>query len=210
MGAQFCLHTDMPFKAGKTPRSLHDWLCRFCVTSSGTPYRNNDFRRECHRCHLAKGEAFKARSENREPPTKSTKESAKVAALEKELERYRQAEKKSESAQQETDAPTKAAYTKAIDLQTTGLFADDHLAIKTLEAGLDQAKAASDESVFLSKRIRAVQNQIAMHERDLKAANDRVQETEQSIVVAQQSLEQHRAKVVEIEKSLQERRNHLE
>ena len=137
-----------------------------------------------------------------------------MAALEKELERYRQADKKSESAQQETDAPTKAAYKKAIralgDLQTTGLFADDHPAIKTLKAGLDQAKAASDESVPVSKRIRAGQNQIAMHERDLKAANDRVQETEQSIVAAQQSLEQHRAKVVEIEKSLQERRNHLE
>ena len=29
--------------------------------------------KECHRCHLAKGEAFKARSENREPPTKSTR-----------------------------------------------------------------------------------------------------------------------------------------
>ena len=71
---------------------------------------------------------------------------------------------------------------------------------KTLKAGLDQAKAASDESVPLSKRIRA----------GLKAANDRVQETEQSIVVAQQSLEQHRAKVVEIEKSLQERPNHLD
>ena len=186
----------------------------FCVTSSGNPYRNNGFRRECHRCHLAKGEAFKARSENREPPTKSTKESAKGAALEKELERYRQAEKKSESAQQETDAPTKAAYKMAVkyfgQLQTTGLFADDHPAIKTLKAGLDQAKAASDESVPLSKRIRAGQNQIAMHEKDLKAANDRVQETEQRIVVAQQSLEQHRAKVVEIERSLQERRNHLE
>ena len=204
----------MPFKVGKPPRSPHDWLCRFCVTSSGNPYRNNGFRKECHRCHLAKGEAFKARSENREPPTKSPQESAKVAALEKELERYRQAEMKSESAQQETDAPTKAAYKKAIralgDLQTIGLFADDHPAIKTLKAGLDQAKAASDESVLLSKRIRAGQNQIAMHERDLKAGNDRVQETEQSIVVAQQSLEQHRAKVVEIERSLQERRNHLE
>ena len=56
----------------------------------------------------------KARSENRQPPTKSTKESAKVAALEKELERYRQAEKRSEFAQQETDAPTKAAHKKAI------------------------------------------------------------------------------------------------
>ena len=78
------------------------------------------------------------------------------------------------------------------------------------KAGLDQAKAASDESVPLSKRFRAGQNQIAMHERDLEAANDRVQETEQSIVVAQQSLELHRARVLEIKKSLQERRNHLE
>ena len=62
----------------------------------------------------------------------------------------------------------------------------------------------------LSKRMRAGQNQIAMHERDLKAANDRVQKAEQSIVTVQQSLEQHRAKVEEIEKALQERRNHLE
>ena len=150
MVAQFCLYTNMPLKVGKPPRLPHDWLCRFCVTSSGNPYRNNGFRRECHRCHLAKGEAFKARSENREPPAKSTKESAKVGALEKELERYRQAEKKSESAPQETDAPTKAAYKKAIralgDLQTTGLFADDHPAIKTLKAGLDLAKAATGPS----------------------------------------------------------------
>ena len=79
----FCLCTDMPFKVGKPPRSPHHWLCMFCVTSSGNSYRNNGFRRECHRRHLAKGEAFKARSEKREPPTKSTKESAKVAALEK-------------------------------------------------------------------------------------------------------------------------------
>ena len=56
----------MPFKAGEPPRSPHDWLCKFCVTSSGNPCRNNGFRRECHRCHLAKGEAFKARSEKRE------------------------------------------------------------------------------------------------------------------------------------------------
>ena len=180
----------MPSKAGKPPRSPHGWLCKFCVTSSGNPYRNNGFRRECHRCHLAKGEAFKARSEKREPPTKSTKESAKVAAPEKELGRYRQAEKKSdESAQQETDAPSKAAYKMAIkasgQLQTAGLFPVDHPAIRSLKAELDQAKAASDESVPLSKSIRARQNQIDKHERDLKAANDRVQE--RSIVAAQKS-----------------------
>ena len=173
---KFCLCTDVPFKAGKPPRSPHDWLCKFCVTSSGNPSRNNGIRRKCHRCHLAKGEAFKARSEKR---TKSTKESAKVAALDKELERYRQAEKKSdESAQQETDAPSKAAYKMAIkafgQLQTAGLLSDDHPAIRSLRAELDLAKAASDESVPLSKRIRAGQKQVAMHERDLKAANDRV------------------------------------
>ena len=95
-------------------------------------------------------------------------------------------------------------------LQTTGVFADDHPAILMVKAGFDQARAASDESVPLSKRIRAGQNQIATHERDLKAANDRVRETEQSIVAAQQSLEQHRVKVEDIEKALQERRNHLE
>ena len=127
-------------------------------------------------CHLAKGEGFKARSEKREPPTKSTKESATVPALEKELEQLRQATKKSEeSSQQETDA-SKAAYNMAIkpfgQLQTAGLFLDDHPAIKTLKAELDQAKAASDESVPLSKTIRAGQNQIAMHERDLTAANE--------------------------------------
>ena len=135
----------MPFKAGKPPRSPHDWLCRFCVTSSGNPYRNNGFRRECHRCHLAKGEAFKATSEKREPTANLTNESAKVTALEKELERYRQAEKKSdEFAQQETDAPTMAAYKMAIkafgQLQTAGLFPDDHPAIKNLRAELDQEK----------------------------------------------------------------------
>ena len=137
-----------------------------------------------------------------------------MAALEKELELYRQAEKKSESAQQKTDAPTKAAYKMAIkscgQLQTAGVFADDHPAIQMVKAGLDQARAASDESVPLSKRIRTGQNQIAMHERDLKAANDRVQEAEQSILATQQSPEQHRTKVEDIEKSLQERRNYLE
>ena len=66
------------------------------------------------------------------------------------------------------------------------------------------------ESVPLSKRIRADQNQIAMHERDLKAANDRVQEAEQSTVAAQKSLAQHRAKVEDIEKALQERLTQLE
>ena len=90
------------------------------------------------------------------------------------------------------------------------MFFADHPVIKTLKAELNEAKAVSDESVALSKRIRAGQNQIAMHERDLKAANDRVQEAEQSIVAAQKSLEQHRAKVGDIEKALQERRNHLE
>ena len=130
------------------------------------------------------------------------------------MERYRQAEKKSESAQQETDAPTKAAYKMAIkafgQLQTAGLLPSDHPAIKSLKTVLDQAKAAADESVPLSKRIRAGQNQIAMHVRDLKAAHDRVQEAEQSIVAAHQSLEQHRAKVEDIERALQERWNNLE
>ena len=118
----------MPFKAGKPPRSPHDWLCRFCTTSPGNPHRNKGFRGECHRCHLTKGEAFKARSEKREPPATSTKESARVAALEKELEQFPTSDK------------------------------------EVLKAELDQAKAASDESVPLSKRIRAGQNQIAMHE----------------------------------------------
>ena len=79
-----------------------------------------------------------------------------MAALEKELKRYRQAEKKSESAQRETDVPTRAAYKMAVkyfgQLQTTGVFADDHPAIQMVKAGLDQARAASDESVPLSKR----------------------------------------------------------
>ena len=64
---------------------------------------------------ISKGEAFKARSEKREPPAKPAKESARVAALEKVLEQLRQATKKSEeSSQQETDAPSKAAYKMAI------------------------------------------------------------------------------------------------
>ena len=110
---EFCLYNDMPFIAGKPPRSPHDWLCKSCVTSSDYPCRNTGFRRECHRCHLA----FKVRSEKREPPAKSTKESARVAALEKEVEQLRQAAKKSEeSTQQETDAPSKAAYTSGSGL----------------------------------------------------------------------------------------------
>ena len=89
--------------------------------------------------------------------------------------RLRQTTKKSEeSSQQEADAPSKAEFKKAImafgQLQTVGHFANDHPAIRSLKAQFDQAKAASDESVLLSKRIRAGQNQIAMHERDLKAA----------------------------------------
>ena len=101
--------------------------------------------------------------------------------------------------------------TKAFgQLQTAGLFSNDHLAIKSLKAEMDQAKAASDESVPLSKRIRARQNQIAVHQRELEAANERVEEAEQNIVAAHKSLERHRAKVEDIEKALQERRNHLE
>ena len=67
-----------------------------------------------------------------------------MAALEKELERYRQAEKKSESAQQETDVPTRAACKMAVkyfgQLQTTGVIADDHPAIQMVKAGLGPSK----------------------------------------------------------------------
>ena len=200
---EFCLHTDMPIRVGKPPRLPHDWLCRFCTTSAGNPYRNNGFRKECHRCHFAKGEAFKAKSESRELPTKSTKESARVAALEKELAQLRQAVKKpEEQSQQESDAPAKVAYKHAIQglwkLRMAGLFSEDHPAIRTIRAELDQAKAASDESVPLSKRIRAGQNQIAMHERDLKAAKERVEEAERNLVAAQSGLEQSQAKALEI------------
>ena len=203
----------MPIKVGKPPRSPHDWLCRFCTTSAGNPYRNNGFRKECHRCHLAKGEAFKAKSENREQPTKSTKESARVVALEKELAQLRQAVKKPvEQSQQENDAPSRAAYKQAIQGlgKLVGVLPEDHPAIRTIRAELDQAKAASDESVPLSKRIRAGQNQIAMHERDLKAAKERVEEAERNLVSAQSGLEQSQAKAMEIEKALQERKAHLE
>ena len=62
----------------------------------------------------------------------------------------------------------------------------------------------------LSKRIRAGQNQIAMHERDLKAAKERVEEAERNLVSAQSGLEQSQAKAMEIEKALQERKAHLE
>ena len=62
----------------------------------------------------------------------------------------------------------------------------------------------------LSKRIRAGQNQIAMHEGDLKAAKERVEEAERHLVAAQSGLEQSRAKALEIDKALQERRTHLE
>ena len=85
----------MPFRAGKPARSRRDWLCRFCTTSSGNASRSNGFRSECHRCHLAKCEVFRARSEKREPPARSTEEWVRVTALEKELEQLRQAAKKS-------------------------------------------------------------------------------------------------------------------
>ena len=166
---EFCLNTDMPFRAGKPPRSPHDKLCGFCNPTSGNSYLNNGFRRECHRCHLANGEALKASSEKREPPARSTKESARVVALEKELVQFRQTAKKAEEAsQQEGDAPSKAACKLAMkafgQLQTAGLFSDDHPATRSLTVVLDKAKTASDESVPLSKRIRAGQNQIGMHE----------------------------------------------
>ena len=94
------------------------------------------FRKECHRCHLARGEAFKTKSESRELPTKSTTESARVAAMEKELAQLRQAVKKpEEQSQQESDAPAKVAYKHAIQglgkLRMAGLFSEDHPAIKT-------------------------------------------------------------------------------
>ena len=128
--------------------------------------------------HLAKGAAFKARSENREPPTKSTKESAKVAALEKELERYRQAESKSVSAQQETDAPTKAAYKMAIRALSE--------TCRRLHCSPMTTRQSRHSKQDWTRRRRPVtnpcpsargfeqgQNQIAMHERDIsKAAND--------------------------------------
>ena len=159
----FVLYTNMPFQSvGKPPRSLHDWLCRFCVTSSGNPYRNNGFRKECHRCHLAKGEAFKARSEHREPPTKSTKESARSGSAGERVgtDTERQRKKSEESAQQEINAPTKAAYKKAI--KASWRIADDWI-VRRRPPGdqdgskqrLDQAKAASDEFLPFSKRIRA-------------------------------------------------------
>ena len=189
----------MPIGVGKPPRSQHVWLCRFCTTSAGNPYRNNGFRRECHKCHLAKGEAFKAKSEKRQPPTKSTKESARVAALERELEQLRQAVKKPEElSQQGNEAPAKMAYKQAIQgpgkLQTAGLFPEDHPAIRSIRAELDQEKAASDESVPLSRRVRSGQNQIAMHEIDFKAAKERVEQAEQNLVAAHSGLEQSKAK----------------
>ena len=69
-------------------------------------------------------------------------------------------------------------------LQTAGVFPDDHPTIKSLRAELDQVKAASDESVPLRTRIRAGQNQIAMRERELKKAKERVEEAERSTVAA--------------------------
>ena len=89
------------------------------------------------------------------------------------------------------DAPPEAASKLAINgVWTTaaGLFLDDHPAIRSIQAEVDQARAASDESVPLSKRIRAGHNQIVMHERDLKAARERVEEAERNIVAARKSL----------------------
>ena len=134
-----------------------------------------------------------------------------MAALERELEQLRQAVKKLEElSQQGNDWPAKVAYKQGLGkLRTAGFFSEDHPAIRSIRAELDQAKAASDKSVPLSKRIRAGQNQIAMHERDLKAAKERVEQAEQNLVEAQSGLEQSKAKALEIEKALQERRTHL-
>ena len=130
---------------------------------------------------------------------------------EKELEQLRQQSQKSEgSSQQETDAPSKAAYKSAIralgQLQTAGLVPEDHPANKSLKAEVDQAKAASEESVPLSKRIRAGQNQKETSKRPTSVCR----KPNKTSLLPKKSLEQHRAKVENIEKALQERRNHLE
>ena len=133
-----------------------------------------------------------------------------MAALEKLLERYRQAEKKSESAQQETDAPTKAAYKVAIkafgQLQTAGLFPDDHPAIKTLKAELDQAKRRPVTNPCPSARgfEQARTRSPCMRETSKRPTIECRRPSRA------QSLEQHRAKVEDIERALQERRNNLE
>ena len=82
-------------------------------------------------------------------------------------------------------------------LQTAGLFPDDHPAIRRLKAELDQEKAASDESAH-----------IATHERDLEAARERLEKVERNLFAAQKGLEQRRAKVEDVEKALQERKDH--
>ena len=201
----FCLCTDVPFRAGKPTRSPHDWLCKFCVTSSGNPYATMASRVMPSRRDQ--------RIENRQPSRRGSRPEWRL--WRKSWSSFDKPQKKSEeSSQPETDAPSKAAYKMAIkdfgQLQTAGLFPDDHPAIRSLRAELDHVKAVSAESVPFSKRIRAGQNQVAMHESELKTANERVEEAALSIVAAQQSLEQHRAKVEDVEKALQERRNQLE
>ena len=116
--ARILLYTDTPFKAGN--RRVH--LMIRCAGFASRALEIRTATMASARCHLAKGEAFKA-----------------------------------------TEVPTRAAYKMAVkyfgQLQTTGVFADDHPAIQMVKAGLDPARAASDESVssargFEQARIR--------------------------------------------------------
>ena len=109
-------------------------------------------------------------------------------------------------------------------LQTAGLFPDDLPAIKSLKAELDQAKAASDESVPFSKRIRAGQNQIAMQQEDssrpepgspcMKETSKRptieCRRPSRAVWLPSRAWNSTEPKVEDIERALQERRNHLE
>ena len=194
-------------KAGKPPRSLHDWLCKFCLMIGCVGFASRAHR--IRTATMASAEnATNAISRRVMPSRRNQRSENRQRSRRRNRSRWRHRRKrwgsfgkrrrnhKNPHNKRQMRRPrqhTKMTIKAFGQLQTAGLFSDDHRAIKSLKAELDKAKAAGDESVPLSKRIRAGQNQVAMHERHLKAANERVEEAEQSIVAAQQSLEQHRA-----------------
>ena len=113
----------------QAPRWPHDWLCRFCTTSSGI-----------------------------RTATMACAENATDAAS-------RRVRPSRRGLRSEND---QGFWTAADGWTVRRRSPSDQIAQRRAE--LHQARTASDESVPLSNRIRAGQNQIAMHERDLKAS----------------------------------------
>ena len=128
-----------------------------CASRESAPQRRPSHR---HRCHLAKGDAFKARHWSRSWSSSARQQGG-----------LQNLHSKKEMRRQQRHANWRSRCLDSGGLP--GLFPDDHPATRPINAELNWAKAASDEPVPLSLRIRAGQNQIAMHERDLHAAREK-------------------------------------